>query len=117
MPPDVGGERTEPATPKRREEVRKKGQLARTAELGPALMILTSYLVFTTYGRAMADGAIRMVRYGLTAAETQTLTPQPGGLGRRLCARWPRYWLLCGRCLCGLVAQLAQVGFCGAPRS
>ena len=114
MPPDAGGERMEPATPKRREEVRKKGQLARTAELGPALAILTSYLVFTTYGRAMADGAIRMVRYGLTAAETQTLTP------RNLEALAAAYVLSMAKILApvalaaacaGLVAQLAQVGF------
>ncbi|MGI6081421.1 MAG: flagellar biosynthesis protein FlhB [Limnochordia bacterium] len=114
MPPDVGGERTEPATPKRREEVRKKGQLARTAELGPALMILAAYLVFTAYGPALADAAIRMMRHGLTAAETRTLTPRTLealavanvlSMGRILAPV-----LLAAACA-SLTAQLVQVGF------
>lgn len=40
-------ERTEPATPKRREEARKKGQVPRTGELGTALLLITVFFVLS----------------------------------------------------------------------
>jgi len=43
-------ERTEPATPKRREEARKKGQVAKTKELPCALVVFASAIFFYFYG-------------------------------------------------------------------
>ena len=50
---DIGGqERTEQATPKKREESRRKGQVARSTEVNSAVMLLTGFtalLVFSGY--------------------------------------------------------------------
>ncbi|HBG09733.1 MAG TPA: flagellar biosynthesis protein FlhB, partial [Firmicutes bacterium] len=39
------GEKTEPATPRRREEARKKGQVAKSAEVSTAVMVLTGFIL------------------------------------------------------------------------
>lgn len=39
------GEKTEPATPRRREEARKKGQVAKSGEVGVAVMVLVGFLL------------------------------------------------------------------------
>lgn len=114
MPPDVGGERTEPATPKRRQEVRKKGQLARTAELGIALSILAAHMVFNSRGAQMGETAVRMLRYGISAMSAEPLTPHTLG------ALAIPFALLAGQILAplllavtcaALASQLLQVGF------
>ena len=43
-------EKTESATPKRREEVRKKGQVARSAEVNTFIILLFSYFGFYFFG-------------------------------------------------------------------
>jgi flagellar biosynthetic protein FlhB len=44
MPEPYAGEKTEPATPRRREEVRKKGQVAKSADLNSSLVLFASTL-------------------------------------------------------------------------
>lgn len=47
---DGGGEKTEQATPRRREEARKKGQVFKSADLNAAVILLTgSVAIFTTF--------------------------------------------------------------------
>ncbi len=53
--PVFAEERTEPATPKRKEEARKRGNVAKTRELSSALLILTSGIVFFIYGSRFAE--------------------------------------------------------------
>ncbi len=48
------GEKTEPATPKRREEARKKGQVAKSAEVSTALMVLTAFVGLNMLGPYLA---------------------------------------------------------------
>ncbi|MEW5945342.1 MAG: flagellar biosynthesis protein FlhB [bacterium] len=43
-------ERTEPATPRRRQEARRKGQVGRSAEVGSALVLLFGFGVLLLYG-------------------------------------------------------------------
>lgn len=50
------GEKTEKATPKKKKEARNKGQVAKSAELSPALIILSIFLLFTIFGSLVADG-------------------------------------------------------------
>jgi flagellar biosynthesis protein FlhB len=45
-----GGEKTEKATPKRREEARKKGQVAKSQDLGGAVVMLVSLMSFGALG-------------------------------------------------------------------
>ena len=44
--PEQTGEKTEKATPKRREEARKKGNVAKSNEVNSSLVLLTGTLVF-----------------------------------------------------------------------
>lgn len=58
-------ERTERATPKRREEARKKGQVPRSRELNTLALLLTSALGFLVLGGGIARGLIRLMQQGL----------------------------------------------------
>lgn len=57
-------ERTEPATPRRRQEARRKGQVARTAELGSALVLLSGfgvlYLLAPSLTRELMTTTVRL---------------------------------------------------------
>jgi len=58
----TGQERTEPATPKRREDARKKGQVAKSRELPTAAAILGGALFFWVAGGRMLGDAGGMMR-------------------------------------------------------
>jgi flagellar biosynthesis protein FlhB len=49
-------ERTEPATPRRREEARERGQVARSADLSSAVILLAAVLALQFLGRPMIGG-------------------------------------------------------------
>ncbi len=48
-------EKTESATQKRRQEVRQKGQVARSQEVGTAVSLLVTWLAFKAFGATMLD--------------------------------------------------------------
>ncbi|WP_127580640.1 flagellar biosynthesis protein FlhB [Paenibacillus koleovorans] len=54
------GEKTEPATPKKRQDARKKGQVAKSMELPSAFILLGVLLVLFMYGSVMRDRITRM---------------------------------------------------------
>ena len=47
------GEKTEDATPKKREEARKKGQVARSVDLHGAIVLMASLFALSAFGPAM----------------------------------------------------------------
>ncbi|WP_438432457.1 flagellar biosynthesis protein FlhB [Gorillibacterium sp. sgz500922] len=49
------GEKTEPATPKKRREAREKGQVAKSQELPGALVLLACFASFSLFGGFMKD--------------------------------------------------------------
>lgn len=49
-------ERTEPATPRRREEARERGQVARSADLSSAVILLAAVLALQFLGRSLMGG-------------------------------------------------------------
>src|SRR4051812_14316859 len=51
----MAGDKTEKATPKRREEARKKGQVARSQDLNGAAVLLAGVLALGVTGPGMAD--------------------------------------------------------------
>ena len=59
----AGGEKTEKATPKRRQEARRKGQVAKSQDLGGAVVLLASLLSLSALGPAawghMRDAMLR----------------------------------------------------------
>ncbi len=59
MPEPTAGDKTEPATPRRREEVRKKGQVAKSADLNSAIVLfaamLALYFLMPAFMRMLMD--------------------------------------------------------------
>lgn len=59
------GDRTEPATPRRRSEARKRGQVARSVELSSAFILLFSVLFMRFFGAAFFDQIAAAMQLGL----------------------------------------------------
>ncbi|QDU63515.1 Flagellar biosynthetic protein FlhB [Planctomycetes bacterium Pan216] len=64
MAEDVG-ERTESATPRRREQARNRGQVATSRDLNGAAILLAAVVSFHVFGLMMLGEAIRVLRYCL----------------------------------------------------
>lgn len=54
------GEKTEAATPKKRQEARKKGQVAKSSELPGAFILLFSFLTFLMFGGFMKERLFKL---------------------------------------------------------
>jgi flagellar biosynthetic protein FlhB len=66
--------RTEKATPKRRNEARKKGQIARSPALAPAAVFLGLFAVLGIYGAALVSDTAAMLRGMLSGIGSPELT-------------------------------------------
>lgn len=69
-------EKTEEATPRRREEARKDGQIARSQELTTAGLLLATAMAIQLLGPSMASGMREIVGTGLTAAGSTAFDAQ-----------------------------------------
>ena len=111
----AANEKTEKATPKRRDEARKKGQVARSADLNGAVVMLAGLTALAAAGGMIAG----RMREGLTGALTQIASPgivDKKGVGELLSAAMVDVGLsvapVFGACLvAGVAASLLQVGF------
>lgn len=56
------GEKTEKATPRKKQDARKKGQVAKSADVNTALSLLTVFLSFLFIGAFMKDRILHMMR-------------------------------------------------------
>ncbi len=64
------GEKTESATPRKREESRKKGQVAKSGEVGTAALVLAGFLALRVFGPGMFWGTGQLLTHFLgTMAE------------------------------------------------
>ncbi len=52
---DEGGDKTHDATPRRREQAREQGQVAKSQDLAAALILLSAVILLMTLGRTIAD--------------------------------------------------------------
>jgi flagellar biosynthetic protein FlhB len=59
-------EKTEKATPKKKQEARKKGQVAKSTDLTNAVVLLASFSVLLIYGGQAATRLMDLFRYGLS---------------------------------------------------
>lgn len=59
-------EKTEEATPKRRQDARKKGQVAKSIEINSALIMLTAFYFLSLRGSYMVDSLQDIMRYMFT---------------------------------------------------
>lgn len=59
-------EKTEKATPQKKQEARKKGQVAKSADLSNAVVLLCSFAYFLVYGEQTAVRLLNVFRQGLS---------------------------------------------------
>lgn len=69
--PAEGGEKTEPATPRRRMEARSKGQVARSQDLVAALLLLTGFVTLAIVGPQLWKSLLAVME-GTLHADTPT---------------------------------------------
>src|SRR3954465_14004219 len=75
-----GGDKTEAATPKRLEEARKKGQVAKSQDLNGAVVMFAGLTALGSFG----PGIVEQIRIVMTTTLEQTADPSVvsiGGLG------------------------------------
>lgn len=78
-------DKTEPATPRRREEARERGHVARSGDLNGALVLLAALLALNFFGQHFLDGLTLVARgiFGnLDAVDftAESITPRVGAL-------------------------------------
>ncbi|MHB9030098.1 MAG: EscU/YscU/HrcU family type III secretion system export apparatus switch protein, partial [Candidatus Latescibacterota bacterium] len=73
MAEDAGQEKTEQATPKRREEARKRGQVARSVEVNSALMLLVGFGVLMIFRKHFTGRMMSSTREILSRGHTYQL--------------------------------------------
>ncbi len=108
------GEKTEQPTPKRREDSRRKGSVARSAEVNSAVILLFALLFLQVGGSAMATRLSDMARTLLSRAGSIQITSDnlqgyaASGMSLIL---WTLAPLSIGIMIIGVAASAAQVGF------
>jgi len=107
-------DRTEAASPKRRQEAREKGQVARSQELSAALLLLTATLVIYLLGDSLLRGLVGVMRHHLGQGLGVQLTPTQAHsviLYTGLQTAMVLAPLMGALMLVAFVANVAQVGF------
>jgi flagellar biosynthetic protein FlhB len=111
----AGGDKTERATPKRRQEARRKGQVAKSQDLGGAVVLLASLLSLSALGPAawghMRDAMLR----SLSLIATPDVVDR-GGVSKLLLSTMTDAALAAGPIalvcmLAGVVTGVLQVGW------
>lgn len=117
-----GEEKSFPATPRRREEARKKGQVARSAEFGPAAILLA--LVVALHGLLPGEAGqslLRDLQFALRfSPHDATLTFETVQQWQMLGLSWAARLLVLPLLLAvvlGLCAGIGQVGFAVTPEA
>lgn len=115
----AGHDKTEKATPKRRKEARRKGQVARSADLCGAVVLLAALGALAAFGPGIVDGLAGSMR-GMLARVAHPGQVSAAGLGPllttaglALMAAVAPVALAC--LVAGLGANVAQVGFRISP--
>jgi flagellar biosynthetic protein FlhB len=102
-------DRTEQATPKRRRESRKRGEVPRSRELGAAAVVGAAAVTVLGAGHRIAAGAAQLM-HGLLDFDAATLA-QPQSLPAALGKAWLQALLLCAPLFvaCAAAALLAPI--------
>jgi flagellar biosynthesis protein FlhB len=113
MPPE-GGDKTEAPTPRRLQEAREKGQVARSPDLAAAVGLLAGMLLLHWYGGAIVKGFAEMMQSALALDHVATEGVLALDQGWRFVLRHaasilaPVFLIFI---VVGVVINLAQVGF------
>ncbi|MDR0293659.1 MAG: flagellar biosynthesis protein FlhB [Oscillospiraceae bacterium] len=118
MTPDQGGggEKTEKATPKKREDARKKGQVLKSAEVNTAVLTTVMFVIIFAAGGWMVRGMGRLLEYFITRTGVMRGDPVKADIVADVTkAIWQFLWILLPVLLVaiamGVAVNVAQVGF------
>lgn len=107
-------DKTEKPTPKRRQDARKKGQVAKSAELNSVVVLLGLFLLLNYFGEWLYTESLNYIRYTLSPLQVnQELTETAlGAIMRSHMFFFARLFLPlgCGAMVIGLIVNFAQVG-------
>ncbi|TCS82954.1 flagellar biosynthesis protein FlhB [Tepidibacillus fermentans] len=108
------GEKTEKATPQKKKEARKKGQVAKTAELSSAIIFLLSFLLFYLSGPYLSKHILNIYRkffnqYLLYDVTIDNIRPLFLGILSDLI--WAILPIFAITLIGGLTGNLMQIGF------
>ena len=114
-----GGDRTEKATPKKRDDARKKGQVARSVDLNGAAVLMAGLLALSAFAPRMLEEIEVATRTAFALIAEPSVVSREG-LGTVLAslakstaiASLP---VLIACCVAGVVVNVAQVGFKPSP--
>lgn len=110
----MAGEKTEKATPNKRREARKKGQVAKSHEVSSAMTLLFAFAVLLLDGKSFVEGCFNIFRqcfqeyllWNVSLSNTQVIYKQ---------LLWEAAQLITPIFACviaaGLISNFAQVGF------
>ncbi|MDR0248453.1 MAG: flagellar biosynthesis protein FlhB [Oscillospiraceae bacterium] len=108
------GEKTEKATPKKRQDARKKGQVLKSAEVNTAVMTMAMFATLYLFGSAMSQSLMGMMTAALTGESAQPPTVHgaytviTSSLWRILLMLAPFFAVAI---VMGLAVNVAQIGF------
>lgn len=110
----MAGEKTEAPTPRRRQESRKKGQVAKSMEVNTALIMLASFWVMSSTGPRSVETYTWLVRRTFANLTTQDFTIEAlrsGGMAVGAAMAQIIAPLVLTVVLVGVVSNIGQVGF------
>src|ERR1700689_927767 len=115
-------ERTEKATPKRREQAREKGQVARRADAGGSLVLVAGLFGLSLLGPQIVDSAAASFRSILREIARPGAATSAAGLQELMHSMLQTLLVtvgpIAGICMAtGLVAGVAQVGLRPSPKA
>ncbi len=108
------GERTQPATPKRRSQARNEGQVARSAEVGSALTVLAAMAGLALLGPTLFYRLSELMRSLLAGGQLEVSTPAGANMVFREMSLHVLGLLapfVLAILLVGVISNVAQVGF------
>ena len=114
MPEETFGEKTEEATPRRRQEARERGHVAKSSELNSAVVLLFSIIAMMLFGKGIFRTVLNITNY--TADSVLIFDPsveEIAEMGRFLVVRvaWTLAPILLTVFVTALAINLMQVGF------
>jgi flagellar biosynthetic protein FlhB len=117
----AAGEKTEKATPKRRDEARKKGQVAKSADVSGSIVLIATFVGLLVFGPKLYAEMEAVMRETLALAATPDVVSR-AGLGRLLASGAQATGLAVApialiAVVAGFAAGVAQVRWKPAPQA
>ncbi|MGL6195844.1 MAG: EscU/YscU/HrcU family type III secretion system export apparatus switch protein, partial [Thermoguttaceae bacterium] len=117
--PDEGGEKSHDPTPRRREQAREEGQVAKSQDLASAVLLLVAAILLITQGKAICELFYAFTRDNLSSAAFTLDATSEDVMAYLINAIWEFMKMLSLFALIivvsGVLVNLAQVGFLWLP--